>query len=80
VGRRASEAHQGDVYSASFAAGPHVVEALARAPERATGTYFQFPAWVEICRCRKSIAIPSDLQADYFEALTRLPDVATVAS
>jgi hypothetical protein len=43
-------AHQGDVYSASFAAVPHVIEAIASSPERVTDVYFHFPAWVEICR------------------------------
>jgi len=33
-------AHQGDVYSASFAAVPHVVAAIAGSPERMTDVYF----------------------------------------
>jgi hypothetical protein len=45
-------AHQGDVYSASFAAVPHVVAALATDPARADASFFQFPAWVEICRAK----------------------------
>jgi hypothetical protein len=45
-----SLAHQGDVYSASFAAVPHVVHALSTAPERADASFFQFPTWVEIYR------------------------------
>ena len=40
-----SLAHQGDVYSASFAAVPHVVEVLSTAPEVADFSFFQFPAW-----------------------------------
>jgi hypothetical protein len=39
-----SLAHQGDVHSASFAAVPHVVDALAAQPSAATATYFHFPA------------------------------------
>jgi len=66
-------AHQGDVYSASFAAVPHVVRILAQAPDRADFSYFQFPAWVEICRQKKSVAIPRELEADYFAALRQLP-------
>src|SRR5688572_14620061 len=53
-----SLAHQGDVYSASFAAVPHVIEALARAPERADSSYFQFPAWIEICRAKSAVEVP----------------------
>ena len=72
-------AHQGDVYSASFAAVPHVVRVLASDPIKADFNFFAFPAWVEICRQRKSVAIPSDLEADYFESLSRLPSLAAVA-
>jgi hypothetical protein len=73
-------AHQGDVYSASFAAVPHVVQALASAPARADHSYFHFPAWVEICRARNQIAIPQDLEQPYFEALSQLPALAVAAS
>jgi hypothetical protein len=73
-------AHQGDVYSASFAAVPHVVETLARAPERASSPYFQFPAWVEICRHRKGIPVPNDLQAAYREALNKMPALVAAVS
>jgi hypothetical protein len=73
-------AHQGDVYSASFAAVPHVVQALARAPSQADPSYFQFPAWVEICRSRKQVEIPEDLKRDYFDALSQLPGLVAAAS
>jgi hypothetical protein len=75
-----SLAHQGDVYSASFAAVPYVVEALASAPNRASATYFHFPAWVEVCRQNRGVAIPQDLDASYFSALARLPALAGAAS
>jgi hypothetical protein len=73
-------AHQGDVYSASFAAVPHVVEALASAPLTADSAYFQFPAWVEVCRAKKRIAVPEDLATAYFESLSRLPTLAAAAA
>ncbi len=73
-------AHQGDVYSASFAAVPHVVRVLASAPEKAHFTYFQFPAWVEICRHKTSEAIPPDLNAPYVAALAQLPGLVAAAS
>jgi hypothetical protein len=65
-------AHQGDVYTASFAAVPHVVHYLASDPSAASFVYFQFPAWVEICRQRHAMTVPSDLATDYFDALKRL--------
>ncbi|NJK42265.1 MAG: hypothetical protein HC937_00280 [Aquincola sp.] len=73
-------AHQGDVYSASFAAVPHVVAALASAPTQADSAYFQFPAWVEICRERSAVQVPADLSAAYFQALARLPGLVAQAS
>lgn len=75
-----SLAHQGDVYSASFAAVPYVIEALAKAPLRADFTYFQFPAWIEICRCKNNVEIPADIAPAYFEALKRLPSLVAAAS
>jgi hypothetical protein len=73
-------AHQGDVYSASFAAVPHVVQALAIAPSKADHAFFQFPAWVEICRAKKQVEVPEDLGPAYFAALARLPALIASAS
>jgi hypothetical protein len=73
-------AHQGDVYTASFAAIPHVVRVLATAPAMASYSYFQFPAWVEICRRRHNISVPDDLAPDYFEALNKLPKLVGAAA
>jgi hypothetical protein len=73
-------AHQGDIYSASFAAVPHVVAALATDPSKADEAYFQFPAWVEICRAKNQVEIPRDLQVDYFESLALLPSLVAAAS
>ena len=75
-----SLAHQGDVYSASFAAVPHVINALASAPERASAVYFQFPAWVEICRVKNGTPIPTELGEAYFAALKKLPFLVASAS
>jgi hypothetical protein len=73
-------AHQGDVYSASFAAVPHVVRVLASAPDRAGPDYFHFPAWVEICRQRTQEPIPEDLRDAYTHALAKLPTLAAAAA
>jgi hypothetical protein len=73
-------AHQGDVYSASFAAVPHVVNALATAPKDADPSYFQFPAWVEICRERLATPVPPDLLHAYRQALAQLPTLVAAAA
>ena len=73
-------AHQGDVYSASFAAVPHIVQTLSLAPAKAPEDYFHFPVWVEICRYRKNISIPDDLLPAYTEALDKLPQLVSAAT
>ena len=73
-------AHQGDVHSASFAAVPHVVAALALSPAEADESFFQFPAWVEICRVKRGVRIPPDLEAAYLESLAELPELASLAA
>jgi hypothetical protein len=73
-------AHQGDVYSASFAAVPHVVRALSKAPTRADESYFHFPAWVEVCRERTDTPVPPDLQAAYLQSLAQLPALVAAAA
>jgi hypothetical protein len=73
-------AHQGDVYSASFAAVPHVVSVLAAAPDRAGFEYFAFPTVVEICRQRTAEPIPEDLRGPYNTALAQLPRLAAAAA
>jgi hypothetical protein len=73
-------AHQGDVYSASFAAVPHVVRALSIAPTKADSSFFHFPAWVEICRQKTATPVPEDLRQAYFAALARLPPLVAAAA
>lgn len=75
-----SLAHQGDVYSASFAAVPHVVRALSTAPTMADSSFFHFPAWVEICRQKTATPVPEDLRQAYFAALKRLPSLVAAAA
>lgn len=73
-------AHQGDVHSASFAAVPHIVEALALAPEKAGSDYFQFPAWVEICRRKQGAVVPPNLEVAYRAALARMPSLVALGA
>ncbi|AEU35624.1 hypothetical protein [Granulicella mallensis] len=68
-------AHQGDVYSASFAAVPHITRVIATAPERTTYDFFLLPTWIEICRYRKGITVPDTLSAAYTQAIETLPSL-----
>jgi len=75
-----SLAHQGDVYTATFAAVPHIVRILSQAPTKADFSYFGFPAWVEVCRQKNSVPIPKELETDYFAALKLLPSLVASAA
>ena len=75
-----SRGSRSGVYSASFAAVPHVVRALSVAPARAGSCYLHFPAWVEICRQKRAVQIPGDLRQAYFAALAALPALVAVAA
>ncbi len=68
--------HEGEVHSASFAAVPHIVAALAEAPERATPSHFVLPASIELARARHDAEIPESLIDGYVTALARLPLLA----
>lgn len=68
--------HQGDVYSASFAATPRIVEALSRAPVEASDSYFHLPTMIEVCRHDRGFEAPEQLHEAYFAAIRRLGEVA----
>jgi hypothetical protein len=57
-----------------------VIQALKQAPEKADFCYFQFPAWVEVCRQKQSVEIPKELETDYFAALSELPSLVAAAA
>lgn len=70
-------AHQGDVYDASFAAVPFIVDELSRSPDTARVDYLLFPTWIEICRQRHGIDVQESLCEAYFDALARLPSLVS---
>ena len=72
--------HQGDVYSASFAAVPAIVDALGTRPRSATLSYFHLPVCIELARVRHHFEIPPDLEQPYFSAIARLPALVAEAS
>lgn len=73
--------HQDDVYSASFAAVPHIIRILESGPTRATWDFFLLPACIEISRWRgRGPQIPEELRDSYFGALQRIPSLAAAAA
>lgn len=73
--------HQGDVYLGSYAAVPHIVRIMGTAPEKVPMTLFQMVACIEIARAKgRGPVVPSDLQAGYTEALSRIPELVGIAA
>jgi hypothetical protein len=75
--------HQGDVYTASYAALPHLVSAidLAPAPQTAPWTLFLLIACIEIARASgRGPVMPEDLKSSYDFALKRIPNLVRSAS
>ncbi|MBL8152496.1 MAG: hypothetical protein JNN15_21460, partial [Blastocatellia bacterium] len=52
----------------------------ASAPLSADFSYFQFPAWVEVCRAKNNVPVPDDIASAYFQSLSRLPSLIAAAS
>ena len=65
--------HQGDVYTASYAAVPHIVQIALDAKGPIHSSFFLLPACVEIARKRKrGPELPQELEWDFFAALCNL--------
>ncbi|WP_156116920.1 hypothetical protein [Massilia sp. 9096] len=64
------------MYTASFAAVPYVIKAIASSPGRVTEVNFHFAAWIEICRYKGGLYVADELSAAYFDALNRVPALA----
>lgn len=67
--------HQGDVYDASYAALPHIVDIACNAKEPIDFGLFQLPAAIEIARSGgNGPPVPVDLVKAYSDAVPRLID------
>jgi hypothetical protein len=69
--------HQEDIYTASYAAVPHIVQVALDATGPIAFDFFLLPTRVEISRVRKrGPEIPRDLEWQYFAALRSLIECA----
>lgn len=68
------------VYSATFAAVPHIIQIIESAPLEVDFRYFQFVAHVEVHRKKINITVPEDLAPAYFESLSKLPALVAAAA
>ncbi|MCW2370920.1 hypothetical protein [Sphingobium sp. B11D3D] len=67
--------HQDDVFDASYAAVPHIVEIACKATGPLDFRFFQLPAAIEIARNKgNGPQIPGHLAATYSDAIFRLTD------
>ena len=71
--------HQGDVYDASYAALPHIVEIAVSAKEPIDFSFFQLPAAIEIARnSGNGPPVPADMAETYSHAVSRLTECVAV--
>lgn len=65
--------HQGDVYTASYAAVPHIVHMASQVREPVDFAFFQLPAAVEVARrTGRGPDIPKPYADDYHRAIAQL--------
>jgi hypothetical protein len=73
--------HQGDVYTASCAAVPHLVEVWKRHPTRAPWSVIGLASAIEVARATgRGPEVPSALAQGYFAALAAVPALAALAA
>jgi hypothetical protein len=70
--------HQGDVYSGSYAALPHLVRIIEAKPDKFRWTLLLLVHAIEVARSEgRGPTVPDDLIGSYSEALTRVPALAS---
>lgn len=68
--------HQGDVYTASYAAVPHIVGIALHAQGSLHNSFLQLPTAIEVARqTNRGPTVPDDLANEYHAAIVRLTDV-----
>ncbi len=73
--------HQGQVYTASYAAVPHIVDALLTWPTTVHDSPLQLVVCIEIARAQgRGPAVPGALENSYGAALRRLAGVVQAAA
>src|SRR5690606_9436892 len=71
--------HQGDIYSASIAAVPFIVSALAAAPDKATLSFYLLPASIAVADSVNPVSVDPAIRDSYGESLLELGAIASAA-
>ncbi len=72
--------HQGDIYSASYAAVPHLIRIIREDPLATHWTVLLLAISIEIARMHaRGPEIPKNLRADYFDAIKSILEIAKAA-
>jgi hypothetical protein len=71
--------HQGDIYSASIAAVPHIVSALATAPDKATLSFYLLPASIAVADSFNPVSVAPEIRRSYNDSLLDLGAIASAA-
>lgn len=73
--------HQGDVYTASFAAVPHLVEIWQQNPTRTHWSVIALISSIEVARLMEhGPEVPPELSESYFSALAEIPGIVAGAA
>ncbi|ACE92879.1 MULTISPECIES: hypothetical protein [Rhizobium] len=71
--------HQGDIYTASYAAVPHIVRIALTTATPIDFSFYQLPACIEVSRkAGRGPEIPSDLQEAYQQAIASLTECVSI--
>ena len=71
--------HQGDIYSASIAAVPQIVSALAAAPGKATLSFYLLPTSIAVADDANPVSVVPEIRRSFSKALLDLGAIASVA-
>lgn len=72
--------HQGDVYSASFAAVPHFVAIMQNNPLSFNYNFMAIVAAIETARRENNVDLPKELEVHYLKAISLLPFIIAASS
>lgn len=71
--------HQGDVYTASYAAVPHIVKIATETRTPIDSSFFQLPAAIEVARrTGHGPEIPTECAEDYHRAVASLGEIVSL--